>query len=430
MTSSPYRHSRLRSGVGRSLDSAVVLGVGCLALVLASALFKAGCVDASRNFSHTCYSDVLELFTSRDVQAHRFPYVHGRLSGGAPVDTYEYPVLTGVFIWFSGLFAHTRGQFLAVSTLLFAPCALLVAVLLHRMTGRRAALWALAPSLALYALHNWDLLAVAAATAGLYAWSRDRPVAAAALFGLGGMLKLYPALFLLPLVLDLLLRRDVRRAVVAAATGIAVLVTPNVPFLLVNPDGWLTTYRFQQARAADATSNSVWFWGNDALHLGTPDLNRLVLLLLALVVVLVSAVGLVRQRREGTFPVLQTCGALLVAFMLLNKVASPQYTLWLLPFFALLRVRVGWWVGFAVADLLVYVGVFRWLFALSHGADFGLAKQALIVGVWTKSALLVVLFVLFLRARDGLREDGAQPTQRPLVNVSTSSAIKGAQTAT
>ena len=408
-------------------DLGVLLAGSCALLVLASAAFKAGCLDASRNFSHTCYSDVLELFTSRDVAAGRFPYVHGRLEGGAPVDTYEYPVLTGVFIWFTGLFADDRAQFLLVSTLFLLPAAVLVAVLLHRMTGVRAALWACAPALVLYALHNWDLLAVAAAVGGLHLWWRDRPVLAALLLGTGGMLKLYPALFLLPLCLDLLTRRRVRAAVAAGGSGVVAVVLPNVPFVLVDAGGWLTTYRFQQDRAADGTSNSVWFWGADALTLTTPQLNRLIVVLLAAVVVVVTVVGLLRWRREGAFPVLQTCGALLCAFMLLNKVASPQYTLWLLPFFALLRVRWGWWAAFQLADLLVYVGVFRWLTALQRGGDFGLAKQSLIVGVWTKSALLVVLFVLFLRARDGLL---AQPVQRPLVNVSTSSAMSGAQTAT
>ena len=406
-------------------DRTALLVGACLALVAASAGFKARCVDASRNFRETCYSDVLELFTSRDVAAGRFPYVDGRLEGGAPVDTYEYPVLTGVFVWFSGLFADDRAQFLLVSTLFLAPCAVLVAVLLQRMTGARAWLWAAAPALVLYALHNWDLLAVAAATAGLYLWHRDRAVLAAVVLGTGGMLKLYPALFLLPLVLDLLTRRQVVRAVQAAAAGVAAVVLPNVPFALIDLDGWLTTYRFQQARAADGTSNSVWFWGADAHDLDTEQLNTVILVLLALMVAGVTAYGLLRWRREGVFPVLQTCAGLLVAFMLLNKVASPQYVLWLLPFFALLHVRVGWWVAFMLADLLVYVGVFRWLWALQQGMDFGLAKQSLVVGVWTKSALLVVLFVLFLRARDA-----RQPTQPPVVNVSTSSAMSGAQTAT
>jgi hypothetical protein len=96
--------------------------------------------------------------------------------------------------------------------------------------------------------------------------------------------------------------------------------------------------------------------------------------------------------------VLQVCAAALVAFLLVNKVSSPQYTLWLLPFFALLRVHWGWWAAFTVADALVYVGVFRWFAALVSRTDPALPEAVLRAGVWSKSALLLVLFPLLLRA--------------------------------
>ena len=130
---------------------------------------------------------------------------------------------------------------------------------------------------------------------------------------------------------------------------------------------------------------------------------------------------------------MQVCAAVLVAFLLLNKVSSPQYTLWLLPLLALLRVHWAWWAAFTVADGLVYVGVFRWFHHLIGGTEGTLAERMLTVGVWTKSALLVVLFVLFLRARDALLDPARSadhPTQRPEENVSTSSAMSGAARAT
>ena len=47
-------------------------------------------------------------------------------------------------------------------------------------------------------------------------------------------------------------------------------------------------------------------------------------------------------------------------FMLTNKAHSPQYALWLLPFFCLIRLRWGWWVGYLAIDAVMYVGLFRW----------------------------------------------------------------------
>lgn len=405
---------------------AVVLGLTTALVVLGTA-WKGACVDSSRNFRLTCYSDTLELFTSRGLDRHVFPYVNGVIVNGEVREAFEYPVLTGVFIWFSSLFADGRTSFLLASALLMGPFAVLTAYHLFRLSGRRALVWAAAPALVLYALHNWDLLAVAAAVGGLYAWHRGRTGTAAVLFGIGTCLKIYPGLFLLPLAVDRLIRKDRVGAAEALGYGGLTVLAANLPFVLANRDGWATTYVFQEARQADTSSNSIWYWVYGGFS--TETLNRLIPALVLVSLLAAVAYGLVRARREQVFPFLQVCAAALVAFLLWNKVSSPQYTLWVLPFFALLRVRWGWWAAYFVTDALVYVGVFRWFHHLIGGTDPTFAERMLTVGVWTKSALLVLLFVVFLRAKDALVEP-AQPTQRPEENVSTSSAINGAHAAT
>ena len=407
----------------RAVSAPVVLGLTTV-LVLLSAAWKSACLDARDNYRVTCYSDVLELWTSRGLSAGVFPYVDGRLVDGAPVDTFEYPVLTGVFVWASSLLADGRASFLLVSTVLLLPFALLTARLLHVMTGRRALLWAASPSMVLYALHNWDLLAVAAATAALWAWWCGRHTAAAVLLAVGACLKVYPGLFLLPLAADRLVRGDVAGAVRVLAAGGATVVAVNLPFVVAGREGWAATYAFQSARAADSSSNSLWYWVYPGLT--TERLNLVVPALLAVALGIALADG-VRRARAGTdFPLVQVCGAVLVAFLLLNKVSSPQYTLWLLPFLALLRVHWAWWAAFTVADALVYVGVFRWFHALVSGTDASLPATVLETGVWAKCLLLLALFPVLLRADLVPR----QPTQRPEVKVSTSSAMTGADTAT
>ena len=404
-----------------SVTAPVVLGVTA-ALVLLSAVWKGACLDARDNYRVTCYSDVLELWSSRGLQDGVFPYVNGRLVDGAPVDTFEYPVLTGLFVWASSLLADGRASFLVVSTLLLLPFALLVTWLLHLVSGRRALLWAASPSLVLYALHNWDLLAVAAATAALWSWRRGATTTAAVLLGVGACLKVYPGLFLLPLAVDRLVRRDVAGAARVLAAGGATVVAVNLPFALVGREGWAATYVFQSDRAADSSSNSLWYWVYP--HLTTDQLNLVIPLLLAAALAVALADGVRRARGGDDFPLLQVCAAVLVAFLLLNKVSSPQYTLWLLPFLVLLRVHWAWWAAFTVADAMVYVGVFRWFHALLAGTDPSLPAAVLETGVWAKCLLLLALFPVLLRAAAA-----DQPTQRPDVNVSTSSAMTGADSA-
>ena len=59
---------------------------------------------------------------------------------------------------------------------------------------------ALAPTLALHAFTNWDLAAAAFVGLALYSWSRRQPVWAGVWLGLGVATKLYPVLFLIPLL--------------------------------------------------------------------------------------------------------------------------------------------------------------------------------------------------------------------------------------
>ena len=378
----------------------------------------------TRQNRDVCYSDIQYLWIGRDIDEHVFPYVdggitpEGQLYGG----TVEYPVLTGVLIWAGALGASTDAGFLLGSALLLAPFGLLTGWMLGRLARWRALLWALGPPLVLYAFHNWDLPAVAAAVGAVFVlhgtrWSfTTRSTVAAVLLGLGFALKLYPGAFLLPLALYVLTqerRPDWRGALRVCAAGVATAVLVNLPFVLVGYRGWLASFTFQQLRAVDISTNSVWYWGLRPVmeDLGAgDDFAPLVDVLSPLLVLasfaLAAGLGWWRFRRTGVYPWLGVSAAMLCGFLLLHKVHSPQYTLWLLPFFVLLRLRWGWVAAYLAADLLMGIGIFRWFYALNGGGDGGIAgglsAQMVVLGVWGRAVLLVVLFGLFLRAPDTL----------------------------
>ena len=383
-------------------------------------LLKAQCTSpwtGYHQYESLCYNDIQALYGVRGVDVHTFPYVHGDLTpeglvGGA----IEYPVLTGLFMWASGLPASNLNGYLAVSALLLAPWGLLVAWLLVRMAGWRALLWAAAPALVLYSFHNWDLLVVACAVGGLYAWSRGRSLWAAALFGLGGAFKLYPVIWLLPLAWEQVVLGDRKKAVGTLAAGVGAFAAPNLPFLLANFGGWFATYRFHSLRGADF--NSIWHWMAPELSVGALNVLSAALTLASWAGALV--LGHMRSRREGAYPFLGVCGALLAAFLVWTKVHSPQYALWILPFFIVLRIRVLWWALYSLVDLAVYVGIFRWFYDLgAHGLDDTLAKSIFIAGVATRALLLALLFFVFLRApaRSGQEGRAPQPLSHPSANL-------------
>jgi uncharacterized membrane protein len=392
-----------------------VLLLACTAvLTMAGFWLKAQCIghyDALRD-SNLCSNDIQVLYQWRDMVHHPFPYVNGdlvnhQLVGGA----LEYPVLTGLFAWYPALFVSNDGDYLRLTALFLLPFTFATVVLLHRMVGNRAYLYALAPPLVWYSFHNWDLLVVCAVVAACYAWWRERWGWAGALVAVGASLKFWPVLFVLPLLLDRLAAGDRRGAVRGVGAFALVSAAVNVPFVLASARGWWAPFAFQKERAADITANSIWYWGLP--DLSTDDLNRLIPVLLVVGTLLACGVGWWRARGEGAYPFVQVCGALLVLFMLTNKAHSPQYALWLLPFFCLVRLRWGWFAAYMVADALMYVGVFRWYYDLHRGLDFTLAKQALVLGVWGRAALLVLLFVVLLRADSALEERATSAPEGP-----------------
>ncbi|PRX47663.1 putative membrane protein [Prauserella shujinwangii] len=394
---------------------------------------------AERNYVDACYSDIQFLWLGRDIDRHTFPYVHGGMEDGHLVGgALEYPVLTGVLIWAGALGADTDAGFLLGSALLLAPFGLLTAWLLGRLAGWRALLWAIGPPLVLYAFHNWDLPVVACAVAGfavLYLGRgplRSRARWAALLFGLGFALKVYPAMFVLPLALYVLTGgprgehgRDPRGAlqVVGVAAGTAVAV--NVPFALAGFEGWLASFRFQAQREADATTNSIWYWGVRPLFEGDDEAyHAFVGVASPLLVLLAFAVacwlGWRRYLTEGSYPLPQVATAMLCAFLLLHKVHSPQYALWLLPMFVLVRLRWGWILAYLVADVAIGIGIFRWYGALGDGGTIynGFAAQAVMIGVWGRAALLAGLFVAALSAEPAVGQARAGAGRRRTTTVS------------
>ena len=400
-----------------------------------------------RRYQDVCYSDIQQLWIGREIDRHVFPYVNGELNeDGRPVGgVVEYPVLTGVVIWASAVFAHTDADFLLLSALVLAPFGLLTAWMLARLGRWRSLLWSIGPPLVLYAFHNWELPVVLCAVAAFYVvhrgWGKrglDRPLVqratvAAVLLGLGFTFKVYPAIFVLPLMLYVLtggrggrefvgkaLPRALdwvgalRIALVAVGTAVAV----NLPFMLIGFDGWRASFAFQLERKADITTNSIWFWGlrPDSDPDNEPVQELIGLLsptLMMISFVIACAIGWVRYQKEGTYPWLPVSAAMLCGFLLLHKVHSPQYTLWLIPMFVLLRIRWGWIVAYLAADLAMGIGIFRWYYEIYGGGQGdiyeGLAAQSVMVGVWGRAALLIGLFFAFLTARSTVDEETAEP---------------------
>jgi uncharacterized membrane protein len=382
-------------------DVTVVVGVCAIVLVL-GAVGK-----ACRGFWHdplsfVCHSDIRALYDRRGMDRDLFPYLHGELIvstqdgplryGLRPVDgANEYPVLTGILMWLPSLVADSRDTYLLGSMVLLAPFGLATAWLLGRIAGRRALLFSASPMLLLYAFHNWDLAVVAASVAGFWCWWRGRSIAAAVWLGIGGALKLYPLLFLLPLVLERLHAGDRRGAIRAGATGVGTFVLINLPFLILSPSGWAVAYRFQALRSPNY--DSLWGVLGTTFELAQATITTLSTLAVVVVLAFVTWEAERRARREDRYPFLPACAALLAAFLLVGKVHSPQYALWLVPLFVLVRVRLGWYALFVAGNVTMYLAIFAVSVWSIHARDVLVTWS-----VWARTATFLLLVVAFLRS--------------------------------
>ena len=343
-----------------------------------------------------CYNDIQPLYELRGIDTHTPPYIVAYMGeDGLKAGGIEYPVLTGLFMWGVGYLADDPDGYFRVTAVLLVPFALLIVLLLFRMGGSRAFYWAAAPTLALYAFHNWDLLVVAAAVAGLYLWRGGRYTAAAIMLGVGGALKLYPLLFLAPLFLERWMEGDRSGARRSVAWGLGTCFAINLPVIYLNPPSWWLTYDFHRQRGPNVDS----LWAQTFPELGPSSINAMSAALTLVTVAAVLWWCWARARDRGGFPFLQASGAVLCAFLLWSKVQSPQYMLWVLPFFVLLRVGWGWWVAFTVVDVASYVGVFRYLHSLDSGSSGDAALTVMVVAVLARAALWAFLIVVFGRAQ-------------------------------
>jgi len=289
--------------------------------------------------------------------------------------------------WISG---SNTAAFYYVNALLLLVCAVATAACLALLAGRRALLFALAPTLLVFGTMNWDLLAVALATGATLAFFRRRDGWAGVLFGLGVAAKAYPALLLIPFAVHRVRTREPDRAIGLLWTSVATWVLVNVPFAAISPTSWWEFFRFNSARGPDF--DSLWYMVCSRFH-QCPSTKAVNVLSLGAFISLVAVIWAVKSFRHPDFPRWSLGFPILVVFLLTNKVYSPQYGLWLLPWFVLVLPNVWMWAAFALADVAVFTTRFHWF----HQAIlFNAGWRRFEVSIWARAAVLVVAVVIWL----------------------------------
>jgi hypothetical protein len=356
-----------RPGLAVACGSTAVLAVASvLGMVLAFAE-KYPCRSGAWNayaaqFQDACYTDIYPLYYNEGLAAGKVPY------SGHQV---EYPVLIGGAMQAAAWLVRNvnpviRGrEFFDVTVVLLAICAVAGVLATARAAGpgarAQALMVALSPALILSAFVNWDLMALALTALGIAAWAGRRGVWAGIFLGLGVAAKFYPLVVFGPLLLLCLRGGQLRAFGKTLAAAVVAWLAVDLPVMIIAPSGWSYFYVFSKDRGADWGSIWYLFEHYNVPVLGNAQLSALNLMSAAFLILACAAIavlGLAAPRRPR-LP--QLCFLVLAAFLMTNKVWSPQYVIWLVPLAVLARPRLWPYVLWQLAEVAYFLGIWGFL---------------------------------------------------------------------
>jgi uncharacterized membrane protein len=269
----------------------------------------------------------------------------------------------------------------------------------HRRRPWDAALFAASPVLLFEGLINWDLLAVVCVAGALWAHARGRPALTGVMLGLGTAMKLYPLFLLGGLFIVWGRERRWRDFAVATLSGLGTWVVVNAPAFLSGRHEWNVFWTFNSQRGSDL--GSVWLMVDQMAGITSAvhTINVVSWVLFSCWCLGVAWLGFLAPET----PRFAQLGFLLVVgFLLVNKVYSPQYALWLLPLAVMARPRLRDQLVWQGGEIFYFCAVWWYL---AHyldpggGGDAGFYWMAIIVRV------VAQLYLVAIVVRDVIRPE-------------------------
>ncbi len=213
-------------------------------------------------------------------------------------------------------------------------------------------------------LWRYDMFVALLTIAAMLCILRSRPTLAGIFLGLGVSAKLYPIILLLIFGINCIASRDRRALLRLAAGGMIGMAIALLPITLIYPE-WLSVFldqHVQRGVQVESVASGLILFANTlgitnvgltssygACHLASPVADAVVgwmpfISIISIGIVLICCLFRFRHERatfgEITRESLTAYVAIgLLAFIVTNKVFSPQYLIWLLPFVPFLRLR-------------------------------------------------------------------------------------------
>ena len=297
---------------------------------------------------------------------HLWPFSEKTLLGDTKVQhPVEYPALTGLIMWLISFLVSPSQTAVydyyritaGIQIVLFALCAYLI----YKLVGKKYAYYfALAPAV-LYSLNrNWDIWAIVAMLFAILLFERKKYILSAILLSVAIATKFFPIVLMLPIMIIFLRNRQISTFIKYGLTTLITWILINLPFVLVDLEGWAYFYKFSAERALGSASFyelvNIFIPGIKFSSIHFYILNILVFLL---VTAFLMKLKTVPTLAESSFFVM-------FAFILFNKQYSMQYVIWLTS----LAVITLAYISKRNRDSLIYIFIIWQAFELAFQYSF------------------------------------------------------------
>jgi len=356
-------------------------------------------------YIHACYSDLPTLFGDRGLDKHKWAY----LGGDKAV---EYPVITGLVMyatsWITPSNSQSATNYFLINAFLIALLFIFIVVLVAHMKPNFWYLLPVAPAMIASLYINWDLWAITAMLIAIYWFDKEKYALSALALSISISTKFMPIFLLLPIFLILWRKNKIREIAQYSGIIIASWLAINLPVALTTPQGWWRFYELNLSRGADWGSPWLAF-SMLGLHLGNLNYLTILALLAGLTVII-----LIFFEFSITPTLAQMSFILLAVVMIVSKVYSPQYVLWLTPLAILAlnkkSIHAFWvWQG---GEIIYHVAIWQHL-ATVTGAPFGLPAKGYALLTLVRIATTIYLIAVIARsAIKNSRTDEGRPHAR------------------
>jgi uncharacterized membrane protein len=250
---------------------------------------------------------------------------------------------------------------------------------------------------------------VALTAAAMLMWSRGRALAFGVLLGLATAAKLYPVVLLGPLFVLCWRAGKWREFFQALGGAVVAWLVVNLPVMLFAFKGWSKFYTFSHDRGVDF--GSFWLiWAQNSNDPPTTGfVNNTATALVILCFLGIGALTLTAPRRPRFA---QLAFLMVAAFILTNKVYSPQYVLWLVPLAVLARPKWRDFLIWQACEVAYFLGIWMYLAYTTsgdahkglptHGYQWAIALHLL----GTMYLCAVVVRDILMPERDVVRRSG------------------------